>query len=411
MRSSDSGPIRVVRVITRLNIGGPAIQAIDLSSRLTALGFDTLLVHGRLAAGEGDMSDGLNFAAPQAVHHLHALQREIAPLADAAAVRRVYGLLREFRPAIVHTHTAKAGAVGRLATWAYNRTAGRRARARVVHTYHGHVLEGYFNPVKTAAFVAAERTLASITDRIVTVSARVRDDIAGRYRIGREAQHRVIPLGFDLDRFAAIGPAERTAARSALQIPRDAPVVSTVGRLTAVKNHQLFLETARLVARRHPSAIFLIAGDGELRQPLTDAARSLGLVPHVRFLGWRRDLAGIYAASDVFLLTSRNEGTPVALIESMASGCAGVATDVGGVRDVIESPDMGRVVSNGPSDLAAAVLELVDDCALRARVGQQGRASVTARFTLRRLLDDVSALYHELLESAPADPPEARPAR
>jgi glycosyltransferase involved in cell wall biosynthesis len=259
------------------------------------------------------------------------------------------------------------------------------------------VLDGYFSPIKTRAFIAAERALARVTDRIVTVSPIIRDEIANRYGIGRADQHRVVRLGFDLDRFASIDAAARRRAREELRIPADAAVVSTVGRLTGVKNHRLFLDAAQLVARRRPPSVFLIAGDGELQRELASAAAALGIAGHVRFLGWRRDLETIYAATDVFLLTSRNEGTPVALIESMAAGCAGVSTDAGGVRDVIESPDMGRVVADRPATIASAVLELLDAPALRASIGESGRRHVTTTFTLPRLLEEMSGLYHELL--------------
>jgi glycosyltransferase involved in cell wall biosynthesis len=390
-----------MRVITRLNIGGPSIQAIDLSSRLSPRGFETLLVHGRVGAAEGDMAERLARADPPVcAERVAALGRELAPIADWAAVGHVFRLMRDFRPAIVHTHMAKAGAIGRLAAHAYNLTAGRQAPARVVHTYHGHVLEGYFSPVRTRAFVAAERALARLTDRLVSVSPLIRDDIVGRYRIGRADQHRVIRLGFDLARFAAIDEPYRARARSELQIPADAAVVTTVGRLTDVKNHRLFLEAAQLIARRHPPTIFLIAGDGELRRELAASAASLGLAQHVRFLGWRHDLEPIYGATDVFLLTSRNEGTPVALIEAMASGCAGVATDVGGVRDVIEGRGTGRVARSDPQALAGDVTSLIDDPVERRRVGAGGRDHVTAHFTLARLLEDISDLYRDVLADA-----------
>jgi glycosyltransferase involved in cell wall biosynthesis len=393
--------IRVVRFITRLNIGGPSIQAIDLSTRLSDDGFETMLVHGRLGADEGDMSDRLERArvGPR-VESIGSLQREVAPLADFAAVRHAYRLLCEFRPAIVHTHTAKAGAVGRIAARAYNLTAGRLAPARVVHTYHGHVLDGYFSPSRTSAFIAAERALAHATDRLVTVSPTICDEVARRYRIGRPDQHRVVRLGFDLSPFTAIDEDARTRARQALAIPPWSNVVTTVGRLTAVKNHRLFLHMARALAVSHPATVFLIAGDGDLRKELESAAAALDLAGRVRFLGWRRDLETLYAATDVFLLTSRNEGTPVALIESMAAGCAAVSTDVGGVRDVIEDPGMGRVVTEDVPRIAARVAELLDDPVERRRIGERGRAHVTAEFTLTRLIRDIVSLYREILSDA-----------
>ncbi len=323
--------MRVARIITRLNVGGPSIHAVNLSSRLSAYGVETLLIHGTLGRSEGDMSYLLEQAQPRPrTLHVRALQPRPAPFSEPIAWWQIYRALCAFQPDIVHTHMAKAGALGRTAAVAYNRTVGRRRRARVVHTYHGHVLEGYFGRLATATYVGIERRLASATDLLVVVSPRVRDDLADRYHIGHAAQYRVIPLGFGLERFAAIDDDARARARAVLQIPPGVPVVTTIGRLTAIKDHGLFLDAAAAIARQHPDAVFLIAGDGELRGALEDRANLLGIHERVRFLGWRRDLDVLCAATDVFLLTSRNEGTPVALIESLAAGCAAVSTDVGG---------------------------------------------------------------------------------
>ena len=394
---NDSGrPARILRLITRLNVGGPAIQAMTLSDRLTSRGFETLLVHGRLDAGEGDMRYLLPPAV--AVRYLPSLRRPLAPAHDAVALAQLLDVMRDFRPRIVHTHMAKAGALGRVAAAIYNRTAGRDRPARVVHTYHGHVLEGYFGATKTRLFLSIERGLGRATDRIVAISPRIRTELLEEHRIGRADRYRVVPLGFDLDGLAAIDAAARVKARALLQIPTGAGVVTTVGRLTAIKQQRLFLESAQLIAQKHPSAVFLIVGDGELRSELEAAASARRIGDRVRFLGWRRDLATIYGATDVFLLTSRNEGTPVALIESMAAGCAGVSTDVGGVPDVLESDAVGLVAPDGDaSALAGQVTTLLADADRRARMGAAGRGLVVARYGVDRLVADVAALYRELL--------------
>jgi glycosyltransferase involved in cell wall biosynthesis len=399
MPPGPSTPVRVVRIITRLNIGGPSIQAAELSSRLSSRGFETLLVHGTVDPQEGDMS----YLLERGGHHprsvqVAALSRALAPGADTKAFRNIYRLIAEFKPAIVHTHMAKAGAVGRLATLFYNRTAGRHAPARVVHTYHGHVLEGYFSPAKTNLFIQIERALARATDRIVAISPRIRAELLDEYRIGRPDKYRVVPLGFDLGGLSAIDEAARARARNALQISEGAAVVTTVGRLTAIKNHALFLEASARISRANPSAIFLIAGDGELRRELEAAALSLGIADRVRFLGWRRDLDTVYGATDVFMLTSRNEGTPVALIESLAAGVPVVSTDVGGVGDVVASDQFGFLTPSGnPDALAAAVSVLLPDPGRRRAMGKLGRTSIMERYGIDRLLDDIETLYRELL--------------
>ena len=388
--------MRVVRVITRLNVGGPSIQASTLSHRLRGRGFETLLVHGQLGAGEADMRYMIDDEAR--TRYLPALRRRLSPAHDGLALAQLIDLFRDMRPDIVHTHMAKAGTLGRLAAAAYNQTAGRRHRARVVHTYHGHVLEGYFSAGVARAFTAAERQLARLTDAIVAISPQIRDELLIEHRIGRADQYRVVPLGFDLSALSAIDAAARARAREALQIPAGVPVVTTVGRLTAIKDHRLFLATAKTLASTHPSALFLIVGDGELGAELRAEAAALGLAERVRFLGWRRDLPTIYGASDVFLLTSRNEGTPVALIESLAAGVPGVSTDVGGTRDVIDSDGVGLLAPAGDATmLAAHVNALLSDPDRRRRMGALGRASVTSRYTLDRLVDDVERLYRELL--------------
>ena len=394
--NGDPDPIRVLRVITRLNIGGPSIQAITLSDGLASRGLTTRLVFGRLSDGEGDMQ----YLLPPATvrEQIDTLRRPIAPLPDVRTLARLLAIMREYRPQIVHTHMAKAGTLGRLAAALYNRTAGRGARARTVHTYHGHVLDGYFGPVRSALFVGVERLLAPFTDRIVAISPSIRDQLLHERHIGRIEQYRVIPLGFDLGGFSSIDDRARLAAREQLGIPADRHVVSTVGRLTAIKDHRLFLEAARLVAGGDPAALFLIVGDGELRHELERTASACGVADRTRFLGWRRDLTTIYGATDVFLLTSLNEGTPVALIESLAAAVPGVSTDVGGVRDVIGAGEVGLLAPPGDAAaLAGCVLRLLRNPAERQTMGGRGRQSVVSRFGLTRLIDDVEALYRELV--------------
>jgi len=391
--------MRVVRLITRLNVGGPSIQAMTLSDRLRARGVETLLVHGKLGDGEGDMRYLLSTGVD--TRYLPALRRPVAPLHDAIAFAQILDILRAVRPQIVHTHMAKAGTLGRLATAFYNRTAGRLAPVRVVHTYHGHVLEGYFGSPAATLFTRMERHLAAVTDAIVAISPQIRRELLGCFQIGRPAQYHVVPLGFDLTELSAIDDDQRRAARVALDIPPGAHVVTTVGRLTAIKQHRLFLDVAQQVAESNPAALFLIAGDGELRAELQDYARQLGIAERTRFLGWRRDLATIYAATDVFLLTSRNEGTPVALIESLAAGVPGVSTDVGGVGDVVDSDAIGLLAPFGDAPgLARHVQTLLADPARRCAMGARGRAAM-ARYHVDRLLDDIDALYREVIGSRP----------
>lgn len=393
--SPSSEPLRVARVITRLNIGGPSIQAVRLTTALNDHGYSSELFHGRLGDGEGDMS---YLIPPDAqTTYLATLCRPLSPANDLRTLIRLYREFRRIRPRIVHTHMAKAGLLGRLAAAAYNLTRGSAPRAMVVHTYHGHVLDGYFSKLMTSVFIGLERLLARVSDAIIAISPAIRADLLDTYRIGEESQYRVVPLGFDLAPFAAVDAAARAQARRTLDLPGDVPVVATVGRLTAIKQHHLFLEVVHRLVANHPTLVALIAGDGEMRGELEAAAHQLGIAGNVRFLGWRRDLATIYAATDVFLLTSRNEGTPVALIEAMASGVPGVSTDVGGVKDVIGSDAVGRLAPlDDAAGLAAAAHHLLIDPALRAAVGARARTEVLARFGVERLVNDIAAVYRGL---------------
>jgi glycosyltransferase involved in cell wall biosynthesis len=335
---------------------------------------------------------------PFEMSYVPELQREPLPLADAAAVAKVFRLLRSFRPAIVHTHMAKAGTVGRTAALLYNATVGGRARARLVHTYHGHVLDGYFSPRTAGMFTAIERALGRRSDALIAVSPSVLHDLRDRHRIADADRFRVIPLGFDLSRLAAIGALARAAARRELALEADARVAAFVGRLTPIKQPELFIDAADRIARVDDRARFLVAGGGELEPALRAAVSDRGLADRVRFLGWQRNLETVYAASDLVAVTSRNEGTPVALIEGMAAGVPGVCFDVGGVRDVIASQDLGVLVpADDVAALVAAMRSLFDDDRRRETIGARARDSVLARYGIDRLVHDLSGLYREVL--------------
>ena len=393
MATAPSSPIRVARIITRLNIGGPSIQAAMLSDRLRTSGFDTLLIHGSLGPGEGDMRYLIEGRGVP-IEYVPALQRPVAPAADLRALAAIRRLLARFQPHIVHTHMAKAGTLGRIAAAIHNRFA--RVRAQTVHTYHGHVLEGYFR--YAGAFVRIERLLARTTDRIVAISPEIARELQQDYRIGRPAQYRIVPLGFDLSAFAAVTPEDRGAARDALQLSADAAVVSIVGRLTAIKQHELFLRVARAVHDRVHSSVFLVVGDGERRGELEALARTLGIGGAVRFLGWRKDLATIYAATDVCALTSRNEGTPVALIEALAAGVPVASTDVGGIRDVVNDAALGGTAPDGDVDaLAALVVRELAPARRDLALVAARRASVLSRFGFDRLASDIAEMYWSMI--------------
>ena len=391
-------PIRILRVIARLNVGGPALHVTYVTRGLDERGYRTTLVAGSVGGGEASM-EYVAEAAGVSPLILPSLRREIGPVGDLQAVLRLRALIRDLRPDILHTHTAKAGAVGRIAA----RLAGPAAPRVVVHTFHGHVLRGYFGAAGSRLFLEVERLLARRTDALVTVSEQVRDDLV-RLGVAPAEKFEVIRLGLDLEGRVTAAAEARDAERIALGLrPNDVAVV-WLGRMTEIKRVDVLLRAFALLHERVPDARLLLTGDGPLRPDLERLSRSLGLADVVRFLGLRRDVAGVLAAGDVVALTSANEGTPVSLIEALAAGLPVVSTDVGGVRDVVGDGESGLLVPAGdPAAVASALERLGRDPALRARLGSTGRADVVERYAVSRLLDDLDRLYRRLLaEKEPA---------
>jgi glycosyltransferase involved in cell wall biosynthesis len=382
------GRVRVLRVIARLNVGGPALHAVLLTERLDPARYDSRLATGTVGAAEGDYLE-LHGAVPPGLVSIPALGRDVRGGRDWSAFWALVRLIRHFRPHVVHTHTAKAGALGRLA-------AALCRVPVVVHTYHGHVFEAYFSPLATRLVVAAERLLAWRASALVAVTERVRRDVLAR-GIGRDDRVVVVPLGFDLAPMIA-APARRGELRRELGLAPGTPLVGIVARLVPVKAHETFLQAARAVTPARPDVVFLVIGDGERRAALEAMARELGLSANVRFLGWRADLDRLYADLDVVVLTSKNEGSPVALIEAMAAGRPVVSTRAGGVEDVVTHGETGLIAPVG--DAAAvgrAILDLVEDPDRAARLGAAARDAVVPRFGSSRLVGDIDALYRRLL--------------
>jgi len=378
-------PIRVARVIARLNIGGPARHTVLLSAGLDPARFETTLITGLVEPDEGDMS-GLARERGLRPVVIPELRRALHPGRDLAALVKLTRLFARLRPDIVHTHTAKAGALGRA--------AALLARVPVrVHTFHGHVLEGYFSPGVSRLFLAIERSLARATDRIVVLSPRLRQGMLGM-GIGRPEQVVVIPLGLELERFRALRP-EPEALRRPLGIPPGTPLLGSLGRLVPIKDHQTLLRALALL-REGPH--LAVVGDGACRGELEALAAALGIESRVHFLGWREDLETILAGLDVLISSSRNEGTPVSLIEGMAAGVPVLATDVGGVADLVTHRETGWLVPAGdPAALAGGIRALLDDPAAATRRAAAGREFALARHDVRGLVARMGALYAEAL--------------
>jgi glycosyltransferase involved in cell wall biosynthesis len=368
-----------------MNIGGPARQALLLTKGLGAE-FPTVLAAGRPTAVEGELVD------PDVPVRPVPLVRPVSPPTDLRCLLAVRQLMYESRPQLVHTHMAKAGAIGRLAAvMSYSSSQ----RPRLVHTFHGHVLKGYFAGPQQRAFLQLERLLARRTDVLVAVSGEVRDELLA-LGVGRAAQYHVVPLGFDLGPLLAVGTPDGPPGRlrSALGLPPGVPLVGTVGRLVPVKDHATLFTALAAV----PGAHLAVLGDGELRTTLESLAHELGIADRTHFTGWWTDVPSALADLDLVVLSSRNEGTPVALIEALAASRPVVATDVGGVRSVVQDGETGWLTPAGDAPALARLVErALAEPVLAAGLAREGRLRVAERFGRARMLADHHALYRELL--------------
>ena len=411
-----SPKLKVARVIARLNVGGPAKHVVWLTAGLAESDFDSVLIAGTVPEGEEDMSYFADHAGV-APFYIPEMSREIS-LNDAVTVWKLFRFFKRWRPDIIHTHTAKAGTVGRVAGFLYRwltpgTLVGKPRPCKFVHTYHGHVFHSYYGRRRTQLFLAIERILAKlVTDRLIVVSRQQRNEIGETFRVGTSDQFKVIPLGLDLEIFAD-HEKRRAKFRHELCIHDDAILVGIVGRLTEIKNHEMFLRVAaRLKAidpafRRQGAVRFIVIGDGALRESLEQQRQALGLDADVIFVGGRKDPENFYPALDIVALTSRNEGTPLTLIEAMANARPVVATNVGGVVDLL-----GEVVEDGPYQVCsrgiavppgddeafvAALSRIIRDRSLRQELGERGLEFVEVNYSKERLFEDIKSLYGELI--------------
>jgi glycosyltransferase involved in cell wall biosynthesis len=366
-------------------VGGPAIHVTLLAKKLGAPDFESLLVCGHVEPGEGDMG---YYAEQHGVHPviIPELGRALHPIWDVVTFWKVYRLIRQFQPDVVHTHTAKAGFIGRVAA----RLAGVPV---IVHTFHGHIFHGYFSWRKTGVFIWLERLTARLSDTVITLAESLRRELADVYHIARKSRITVLPLGLDLDEYSQTLRKEG-AFRQAWGISADAPLIGIVGRLVPVKNHALFLEAAARVRAHFPNARFVIVGDGETRLAVEAQVDALGLRDAVVFTGWQRDLAPAYSDLDMLVISSVSEGTPVSVIEALAAACPVVATAVGGLPDLLDHGELGKLVTPGdPDALAQAMVETL----LHPPDGRRAQALMIDRYSIDRLVRDLDSLYRGLL--------------
>ena len=408
--------IKILRIIARLNIGGPAIHTALLTQGLDPDQFQSVLVAGKVSAKEGDMSYLADTYGIKPII-ISDLQREISIVNDVMCFFRILRIINQEKPDIVHTHTAKAGTIGRIAAFIHNLIYG--GKTRVVHTFHGHVFHGYFGRIMSTIFILIERILAKITDLVIAISESQKNELVNKYRIVRASKVRVVKLGFDLEPFLSSkdhsGESTQIFNSGKSDFVADKLKIGIIGRLVPIKNHKMFLESAKIFLEQHPSikAFFLIIGDGELREKLIAYCKQQGLSDHVQFCGWQKKLPEIYSNLDIVALTSNNEGTPVSLIEAMACSVPVIATDVGGVQDLL-GDSQSEVVSDGFKICERGILCRKNDAKgfanglkylVEARQGEReeiincARIFVEQKYSKQRLIKDIEALYTELMKN------------
>jgi glycosyltransferase involved in cell wall biosynthesis len=376
-----------------MNVGGPAHHVSLLSGRLDRGRFDSLLLVGAVGPGEASL-EALADSYGARRETVPGLGPVVDPKNDVRALRGLIAKMREFRPHIVHTHTAKAGMLGRVAA-----RLALGPRPIVIHTYHGHVLRGYFGRTETAAYRAIEMGLARVSDCLVGVSDATVDDLIELGVAPRE-RFRVIHLGLDLARFLEVEPSvDHGAVRDELGVASDEVLAVFVGRLVPIKRVDVLLRAFEHARARDARLRLLVVGDGESRDELERKAADLGIEQVTTFTGFRDDLDVVAAATDIAVLSSDNEGTPVALIEAAAAARPAVATSVGGVPEVV-TPESGFLVPpDDPSALGDALVALAADADRRRTMGLAGRRHVRDRYDAGRLVRDVERLYEDLLSA------------
>jgi len=394
---------KILRILNRLNVGGPTYNVAYLSKYLPAT-YQTKVLAGHKEPDEGS-SEYMLKDLEVSYQFVPDMYRSISPVKDFKAYRFIKQAVNEYQPDIVHTHAAKAGVLGRLAAY-YSR---KRPKA-IIHTYHGNVFDGYFSPFKTKVFLAIERYLCSLSTAIVAISETQKNDLVSKYRIVSAEKVRVIRLGFDLSRFTEDDTQKRKDFRNFYKLADDEVVISITGRLAPIKNHSLLIAAIKFIKYESPELKFkvFIVGDGELMEGIVDEVKQTGLSlcrygeqeynADVIFTSWRKDIDVINAGSDIIALTSLNEGTPVSIIEGMASQRAVICTDVGGVKDVVQEGVTGVLCNLDAKKYAEKLKELIVNKELRGVIARNGKEFALKNYSYERLVAETEDLYRYLLE-------------
>ncbi|HYG51684.1 MAG TPA: glycosyltransferase [Flavobacteriales bacterium] len=392
---------KVLRILNRFNVGGPTYNAVYLSKYLPA-GYETLLMGGEIDPSE---ESSLFIARNEGLSPLviPEMRRSINPFADRKALKKIKEIMGDYKPDIVHTHASKAGVLGRKAAFSLKVPV-------VVHTFHGHVFHSYFNPVKTALIKRFERSLARKSSAIVAISEEQKHELVNIHRICEASKMHVIPLGFDLEKFAMDTQEKRRLFRQKYWVADDEIAVTIVGRLVPVKNHMFFVRVMENVLKRSKRKLrFFIVGDGEERQNILNKLAELK-IDHcywpveqkkavVTLTSWSKEVDVVNAGSDIIVLTSLNEGTPVSLIEAQAAGKPIVSTRTGGINNIVLEGESAFLTGVDQVDLFTENLTyIIENDDIRKKMELAGRDFVMERFTYKRLCADMAVLYETLLQ-------------
>ena len=376
-------PIRVMRLIARMNVGGPAVQVSGLMRGLNSVEFDHRLYTGFCAVDEADYLDSV--ATDVEAIRIEGLGRHVSFSGDIKAFVFLVKAIRDFKPDIIHTHTAKAGFLGRIASLVSFQKSIR------VHTFHGHLLNGYFGSFKRLLVVIAERSLATITSQLLAVGDKVREDLL-KAGIGKKEKFGLIPPGLEI----GILPL-KTESKAFYALNNNRLQCAFIGRITQIKRPDRFLDVVSEIKTRDINLDFFIAGDGELleacRKRIT--AEELPVV----VLGWQSNIERVLSAADIVVLTSDNEGTPLSLIQAGMAGLPVVTTNVGSVPEVVLNNVTGIITELDVQQIANALENLANNNASRAQLGKSAQEFTLANFGVQRLVHDHEELYKRLLSS------------
>lgn len=369
--------IKVMRVIARMNIGGPAVQVMELMNGIDKQFFDQKLYTGYCDKNEAEFLDV--FPNNITINRIPGFGRRINFISDFKAFLYLLLEIKRFKPDIIHTHTAKAGLIGRLAGLVSLR------KVRLIHTYHGHLLNGYFTPMKTRLVVIAERFLALFTFKLVCVGKQVQTDLLAA-GIGKTDQYVVISPGIKIGEIP-----DKAILRSKFGITHDQIVITYLGRITRIKRPDRFSEVVINLVKNDKNILFLIVGSGDLESDLKTSLSSVA--ENVKFLGWRTDIENILGATDILLLTSDNEGTPISIIQAALAGVPTVSTNVGSIKEIITNGENGFLTSSDPNDISRSLQILIRDQELRNKFGLSVKQVVTNKFGVSSFLKNYQNLY------------------